>query len=50
MRRIFITGASSGIGLAAYDLLDKQVDSLRSIQPSSAALDSRTQPTAFSTP
>jgi len=50
MRRIFITGASSGIGLAAYDLLDKQVDSLRSVRPISAVFDSPKGVTPLSKP
>jgi hypothetical protein len=50
MTRIFITGASSGIGGAAHNVVDKQVDSLRTIKAPSARFDFPTPATALCRP
>jgi hypothetical protein len=47
MTRIFITRASSGIGGAAHKIVDKQVDSLRTVKAPSARFDFPTPATAL---
>jgi hypothetical protein len=50
MRGIVITGASCCIGLAAHNVVDKQVDTLRTVRPISAVFDSPKWVTPLSRP